>query len=173
MQPGAHTFYNIRVRISQHFVFRPDEGSCINYRNVGKFLTCFYVFTASRAWLKFAYRSPGASEAQRCSNVLHLLLAKSIVHLQQGFLNGGSRSESGLLDGEGRISSASRSILLTEVFISKSNAFSRVAVTLSRLLHVSKVGQSKKGKTKQATVISDFHADGSESSLWPIRLARS
>jgi len=33
-----------------------------------------------------------------------------------------------------------------------------VAVTLARPLHVSKVGQSKeKGKTKQATLISDFH----------------
>ena len=29
------------------------------------------------------------------------------------------------------------------------------------------------GKTKQATLISDFHAYGSKSSLWPIRLARS
>jgi len=38
---------------------------------------------------------------------------------------------------------------------------------------VSKDGQSKeKGKTKQATLISDFHADGSKSTLWPIRLAR-
>jgi len=48
-----------------------------------------------------------------------------------------------------------------------------VAVTLARPLHVSKVDQSKKGKTKQATLISYFHADGSESSLWPMRLARS
>jgi len=48
-----------------------------------------------------------------------------------------------------------------------------VAVALARPLHVSKVGQSKKGKTKQATLISDFHAHGSKSSLWPIRLARS
>ena len=48
-----------------------------------------------------------------------------------------------------------------------------VAVTLARPLHVSKVGQSKKGKTKQATLISDFHAHGSKSSLWPIGLARS
>ena len=31
---------------------------------------------------------------------------------------------------------------------------SDVAVTLAQLLHVSKVGQSKKGKTKQATFIS-------------------
>jgi len=31
--------------------FSPDEDSCINRRNVGKFLTCFYVFSASRAWL--------------------------------------------------------------------------------------------------------------------------
>jgi len=29
------------------------------------------------------------------------------------------------------------------------------------------------GKTKQATLISDFHAHGSKSSLCPIRLARS
>jgi len=40
-----------------------------------------------------------------------------------------------------------------------------VAVTLARPLHVSKVGQSKKGKTKQATLISDFHADGRKSFL--------
>ena len=51
---------------------------------------------------------------------------------------------------------------------------SDVAVTLVQPLHVSKVGQSKeKGKTKQATLISDFHAHGSKSSLWPIRLTRS
>jgi len=48
-----------------------------------------------------------------------------------------------------------------------------VAVTLAQPLHVSNVGQSTKGKTKQVTLISDFHAHGSESSLWPIRLARS
>ena len=49
-----------------------------------------------------------------------------------------------------------------------------VAVTLARPLHVSKDSQSKeKGKTKQATLISDFHARGSKSSLWPIRLARN
>jgi len=49
-----------------------------------------------------------------------------------------------------------------------------VAVTLARPLHVSKDGQSKeKGKTKQAILISDFHAHGSRSSLWPIRLARN
>jgi len=36
---------------------------------------------------------------------------------------------------------------------------SDVAVMLARQLHVSKDGQSKeKGKTKQATLISDFHA---------------
>ena len=34
-------------------LFSPDEDSCINCRNVGKFLTCFYVFSASRARLKF------------------------------------------------------------------------------------------------------------------------
>jgi len=28
--------------------FSPDEDSCIDCRNVGKFLTCFYVFVASR-----------------------------------------------------------------------------------------------------------------------------
>jgi len=39
---------------------------------------------------------------------------------------------------------------------------------------VSIVGQSKeKGKTKKATLISDFHANGSKSPLWPIRLARN
>jgi len=37
---------------------------------------------------------------------------------------------------------------------------------LARPLHVSKVGQSKEN-------ISGFHAHGSKSSLWPIRLARS
>ena len=43
-----------------------------------------------------------------------------------GWSNGGSRSESGPLDGEGRTSSASqRSIPYTEVFISKSSAFRR------------------------------------------------
>ena len=41
---------------------------------------------------------------------------------------------------------------------------SDVAVTLARLLHVSKVGQSKeKGKAKQATLISNFDAEGSKS----------
>jgi len=51
---------------------------------------------------------------------------------------------------------------------------SDVAVMLARPLHVSKDGQSKeKGKTKQATLVSDFHAHGSKSSLWSIRLARS
>jgi len=51
---------------------------------------------------------------------------------------------------------------------------SDVAVMLARPLHVSKVDQSKeKGKTKQATLINDFHAHGSKSSLWPIRLAWS
>jgi len=49
-----------------------------------------------------------------------------------------------------------------------------VAVTLARPLHVNKVSQSKeKGKTKKATLVSDFHAHGSKSSLWPILLARS
>jgi len=49
-----------------------------------------------------------------------------------------------------------------------------VAVTAARPLRVSKVGQSKeKGKTKQATHIRDFHAHGSKSSLWPIRLGWS
>ena len=47
-------------------------------------------------------------------------------------------------------------------------------VEVTRPLHVSKLGQSKeKGKTKQATHMSDFHADGSKSPLWPIRLAQS
>ena len=49
-----------------------------------------------------------------------------------------------------------------------------VAVMLARPLHVSKDGQRKeKGKTKQATLIRDFQAHGSKSSLWPIRLMRS
>jgi len=48
-----------------------------------------------------------------------------------------------------------------------------VAVMLACPLHVSKVSQNKeKGKTKQATLESDFHANRSESSLWPKRLAR-
>ena len=43
-----------------------------------------------------------------------------------------------------------------------------LAVALARPLHVSKVGQSKeKETTKQVTHISDFHAYGSKSSLWP------
>jgi len=51
---------------------------------------------------------------------------------------------------------------------------SDAAVTLARPLHMSKDGQSKqKGKTKRATLISDFHAHGSRSSLWPISLAWS
>jgi len=49
-----------------------------------------------------------------------------------------------------------------------------VAVTQAWPLHVSKDGQSKeKGKTNQATVISDFHSHRSKSSLWPIRLVRN
>jgi len=48
----------------------------------------------------------------------------------------------------------------------------RVSVTLVRPLHVSKVGQSKeKGKTKQATLTSDFHAHGSKK--WELSLADS
>ena len=39
------------------FLAPGDEGSCIKYRHVGKFSTRFYVFTASRAWLKFVYLS--------------------------------------------------------------------------------------------------------------------
>jgi len=50
---------------------------------------------------------------------------------------------------------------------------SDVAVTTARPLHVSKVSQSKKGKTKQATLTSNFHAHGSMSSLWSIRLVRT
>jgi len=50
---------------------------------------------------------------------------------------------------------------------------SDVAVTLAQPLFVSKVGQSKKGKIKQATLISDFHAHGSKSSLGPIILVQS
>jgi len=42
---------------------------------------------------------------------------------------------------------------------------SDVAVTLARPLHVSKVGQSKKGKD-QASDTCDFHAHGSRRSLW-------
>jgi len=55
-----------------------------------------------------------------------------------------------------------------------SSSLAVVAVMLAPPLHVSKVGQSKeKGKTKQATLISDFHAHGSKSTIWPIRLSRS
>jgi len=32
------------------------------------------------------------------------------------------------------------------------------AIPIGKLRHASKIGQSKKGKTKQATVISDFNA---------------
>ena len=47
------------------------------------------------------------------------------------------------------------------------NYITCVAVTLARPLHVSKDGQRKeKGKTKQATLISDFHAHGSKSYKW-------
>jgi len=34
---------------------------------LASFVTCFYVFSASRAWLKFVYRSPGVSETGRKS----------------------------------------------------------------------------------------------------------
>jgi len=44
---------------------------------------------------------------------------------------------------------------------------SDVAAALARPLHVSKVGQRKKGKTEQATLRSDFHAHGSKSSRSP------
>ena len=43
--------------------------SCINYRNVGKFLTCFYVFSASGARLKFCWLSPDVSGAERWNNI--------------------------------------------------------------------------------------------------------
>jgi len=48
-------------------------------------------------------------------------------------------------------------------FQSQKYGIPSVAVALVRPLHVSKVGQSKKGKTKQATLISDFHAYESQS----------
>jgi len=52
--------------------------------------------------------------------------------------------------------------------------FGSVASTLAQPLRVSKVGQcNEKGKTKQATFISNFLAHGIKSFLWPIRLARS
>jgi len=38
---GAHTFYNICARMSRISFFSPDEDSCINCRNVGKFLRVF------------------------------------------------------------------------------------------------------------------------------------
>jgi len=64
-------------------------------------------------------------------------------------------------------------IALTLIEDGKFISVNDVAVTPARPIHVSKVGQSKKGKTKQATLVSDFHAHGSSSFLWPIRLARS
>ena len=42
--PGAHTLQNISARISWHFIFSPDEDSCINYRNVGKFSKRVFMF---------------------------------------------------------------------------------------------------------------------------------
>jgi len=60
------------------------------------------------------------------------------------------------------------------MLITLKNRKTTVAVTLAQPLHVSKVVQGKeKGKTKQATLISDFYAHGSKSPLWPIRLAQS
>jgi len=44
---------------------------------------------------------------------------------------------------------------------------SDVAVALVRLAEA-----RRKGKTKKATLKSDFHAHGNDSSLWPKRLAR-
>ena len=71
-------------------------------------------------------------------------------------------------------STKSTSLCGDVIFPLMTKCLRRVAVTLAQPLHVSKVGQSKeKGKTKQATLISDFHAHGSKSSLWPIRLAWS
>ena len=52
MPPGAHTLFITSVLTCRGIsFFSPDEDSCINRRNVGKFSTCFYVFSASRAWL--------------------------------------------------------------------------------------------------------------------------
>ena len=52
MPPGPHTPFITSVLACRGIsFFSPDEDSCINRRNVGKFLTCFYVFSASRAWL--------------------------------------------------------------------------------------------------------------------------
>jgi len=49
---------------------------------------------------------------------------------------------------------------------------SDLAATLAQPLHASKVSQSKeKGKTKQATLKSNFHAHGNTSSFQPIHLA--
>jgi len=60
--------------------------------------------------------------------------------------------------------------MATEGYIPETTCSSHASVRL----HVSKVGQSKeKGKTKQATLISDFHAHGSKNSLWLLRLAWS
>jgi len=71
-----------------------------------------------------------------------------------------------ILGAKGRLATLGK-VVTTYILLHEAN----VAVTLARQLHVSKVGQSKqKGKTKQATLISDFHAHGSNNSLWPIRL---
>ena len=65
-------------------------------------------------------------------------------------------------------------LIFIQLFYSIASNVWCVAVTLVQPLHVSEDSQSKeKGKTKQATLTSDFHAHGSKSSLWPIRLVRS
>jgi len=63
-----------------HFGFNPDEDSCINYRNFGKFLMCFYVFNASRAWSKFCLSKPWRLWSRKMFgkvilNLLHIVVA--------------------------------------------------------------------------------------------------
>jgi len=63
---------------------------------------------------------------------LNLLWDKRLVGLGQGYSNGGPRSESGPLDGDGRASSASQRCILHPEFLSQN--FALLAVLLKHLL---------------------------------------
>jgi len=61
-----------------------------------------------------------------------LFIVKITKTLEQGYSNGGPRSESGPLAGEGRTSSGSqKSLLFTKAFIPKSSALSRASQALT------------------------------------------
>ena len=63
------------ARVSRHFVFSPDEDSCINYRNVGKFLTCFmFLLPVEPAWSLFieVLASPKQKETPRGMSTSHI-----------------------------------------------------------------------------------------------------